>query len=445
MAQQTSALQQYVSNYGSRLQSLLNSGAVTDTTSVLGRPSTPQPPPPASSQLSTPIPQQQEIPEQHRSMLEEQQEGGTSVRSAYKSMSDEDQKKQAADLEDALSRGGTNIDQAYDELVKQMGTRPDEDLSKEEKAMLIIEFGLNLMANSSSRAYGDDLGGALGATGLNTMDSYQRTKGARARNYDRQRSALEAGRVKDKAAMSEFAAKEEIKEDAKLPEEFAPVKPDRDNIITEDGSYFSVTDGVPAPLVGPDGNVLKAPAKDVVGSDATRPTAYQTQLESFMQANGYDWEGNPVQPGLEPLEGPDLLKLRQRAIAAARDAGGEFLSDTEIRREAERLVDAHIRNVIDFQYRDFTPQQMEAEREKLVEQRVRRMKMERDGPPERGPAKGPQSRGSIRSGVVSSSQQSALEEAGSPPVEALVAGKARKIRGYEGRWTLVDGKPVRVD
>lgn len=433
-----SNLDRYVSNYGQRLQSLLQPTPVTDTSSVLGRPATQ-----AQAAQVDPVARAPgaPAPASPASMLETPQEKPTSVRDLYKTQGDAEQQKQAADLEDALKRGGSSIDKAYDELVKQMGTRPDEGLTKEDKAMLLIEFGLNLMANSSGDAYGEDLGGAIGATGLNSMDSYQRTKGARTRDWDARRSALEQGRVKDKLNQSMLATKEEVQADAALPREFANQRPDRDQFAGGDGYMYETVDGKARRMVDENGKPIRAAQKDVTGSGGSEKVfEFDHRRKAYMESRGYDWEGNPLQGDLPKLSGSQLRKLRREATEFAGDTKNASMSDEEITQQAIRSVEDQMRFSQDL-YRDYTPAQYEAERKRLVAERIKEIKAGRTDAEDGGSAlevpEAPEVPPYLRNPAFKGDK--------TPPASALVAGKARRIKGFEGRWTLVNGKPTRVD
>lgn len=106
------------------------------------------------------------------------------------------QNKQLDDLE---SRVGS-IDKAYLAMAQQLGQRPSTKLSRKEKGMLIMEFGLQLMAQSAGSAHGGDVGGAVGEAGLNTMKSYRNQKAGKqqqAGQWDADQINLRAARNKE--------------------------------------------------------------------------------------------------------------------------------------------------------------------------------------------------------------------------------------------------------
>lgn len=440
---QGSALQQYTQQYGERLRSMLapaapvSPNAVIDTSPVLGRPGGPQPPPPATPRGAAPMGSalEAQAPPPAPEMMEEEPPAkkGTSVRDLFGGMPKEEQVKQADELEEILSRGGKTIDSAYDELIKQMGTRPDEKLSREEKSMLMIEFGLNLMANSSGNAYGQDLAGAAGAAGLSTLGSYRATKGARARKYDENRSALEVGRAKDKLDLSKTAATEQIKRDL-APGQKPEIFPGGD------GFLYQNINGKTSKLLDEAGNPVKATKKDLEGSDgaaAPKPTEFERRYQMYIDVHGKD-------PNGQPLSGEPAEKVKKKALEFAADQKNSTLSDAEIRSVATKAVDDHLRYFADL-FRDYSPSQLEEYRTKLVEERVKEMKAGLDADQGIEPPPPPPRRTSMFEMPGTGNISPLLPKKTTPPVEALVAGKARRIKGYEGRWTLVNGKPTRVD
>jgi hypothetical protein len=119
-----------------------------------------------------------------------------------------EQKQHVDSFEQSLARGNQTIDSAFDDMVKQLGTRPSGKLTREDKGMLLMEFGLSLMANSRP---GVTFGESVGAAGLQTMGRHQeRTRGEQ-KKYDSQLAAIEGARAKSKSALAEKGAVEHIK------------------------------------------------------------------------------------------------------------------------------------------------------------------------------------------------------------------------------------------
>lgn len=434
-----SQLEEYTRNYGSRLQSLLVPGAsaVTDTSSVLGRPRTqPQPAPQSAMQpagvqpsgaVTSPVPDS--------ALQDPQQQKGSGVKDVFAEMTPEQQDKQLKALKAALERGNSSIDKAYDELEKQMGTRPEEGLTEKDKGLLLMEFGLNLMANSNKGP-----GEAAGAAGLNYMDSAQRASTARRRGYDARRSSLEDSRAKDKLDLATDAAKAEVKSALAPEKEFAPKVP---HVFAGGDGFMYQTDeyGNTSKMKDESGNPIKATEKDVKGAGSEKSFEFDHRYNRYLEIHGKDPSGNP-------LTGAALEKVKKRALEFAADQKNATLSEAEIRTVATRAVDDHMRYFADT-FRDYKPAELEKYRKDLVEQRVKEMRngMNEDAefaPPP--PAAGGSALGPLRSpSSALEGGSSILNRLRTPPAEALVAGKARKIKGFDGRWTLVNGKPTRVD
>lgn len=86
---------------------------------------------------------------------------------------------------DKLEKTGVDVDAAYDKMQQELGQKPSKDLDRNDKAMLIMEFGLSLMKNSSGAAYGGDIGGAAGEAGLQTLSSYRNMKAGKEADQQR--------------------------------------------------------------------------------------------------------------------------------------------------------------------------------------------------------------------------------------------------------------------
>lgn len=97
----------------------------------------------------------------------------TSFRDLWHGMGHQDQTKYL----DQLEKQGVDIDASYKRMSAELGQKPSADLTRNDKGMLLMEFGLSLMANSSGGAYGKDVGGAAGAAGQQTLQMYQQMHG----------------------------------------------------------------------------------------------------------------------------------------------------------------------------------------------------------------------------------------------------------------------------
>src|SRR5256885_5592934 len=141
------------------------------------------------------------------------QQQGQSFRDVWNSQ-DKDTRQQYLDkLQNHLKAANESIDSAYNTMMKQLGGRPDTSLSKQEKGMLLMEFGMRMMEHSSGRAgYGRDTGAAAGAAGVETLGSMrglQQQKLGRQEYYDKLQQQLTIARGKEHAQLAARSALEE--------------------------------------------------------------------------------------------------------------------------------------------------------------------------------------------------------------------------------------------
>lgn len=81
-------------------------------------------------------------------------------------------KKEAEHVTKQLEQSGVNVDDKYNEVQQKAGLPKEPKLSRHEKGMRIMEFGLRLMAASRD----NDLGTAIGIAGGGLMDSIRARK-----------------------------------------------------------------------------------------------------------------------------------------------------------------------------------------------------------------------------------------------------------------------------
>jgi hypothetical protein len=364
-----SALSQYMQGYGTRLASLLQrpsvgyplqeQGRVQPQQSVLMRPQrTAQViEPPVGPEPIKPI-------EQHERVIKESsQKEGVTFRDVFKEAPAQVRQAEVGKLEQTLAEAGVTIDEAYDNMMAQLGTRPTDKLSREEKAMLLMEFGLNLMANSSGQAYGGDIGGAIGAAGITTLRSYRDMKAAKQadiRAYDRSALEIEAGRAKAKGALADSAI------DAIAKEREAGIKGE---ITTKDGKmYLYRSDGSLMLMRDPEtGEPLKADQR----ADMSGPK-FETEYRynQFMAVYGVDPKTG------KPLTGAQLNRVKKQALEFASERGRQ----EDPVRDAERSADDFIRANADL-FRDMTPEQVNAYRNRIADERRARFSAGRDRRP----------------------------------------------------------------
>jgi hypothetical protein len=254
-------------------------------------------------------------------------------------------------LEEALKKGNETIDSAYDQLVKQLGTRPEKrkKLTRDEKGMLLMEFGLNVLANNKKGFAG------IGAAGAQSLKSYQQTAMGPRQDYDATLGAIEGARAKDKTKLATESALAGIKarEPAagKLPGRFTG----------DDGNvYFYDQDGKVQPALDDAGKPIKAAQVDRLGAGGK-------EFESDSKYNRYlEIYGKDPRTG-EPLSGLALQKVKQDALDFSNDRG-RTLDELDLDLEAAKSADDFIRSQADL-FRDMTPDQVNEYRNKLVKER----------------------------------------------------------------------------
>jgi|GEM_PF-5035246 len=248
-----SLMTEYISNYGQRLQSLLQNP--TDPTPVtqtglagaqpVGQPATT----PGTNSLlaAAPAPQQQPRQSQLAAQIEDPDAGAGPGAEGQYTLADlrrdapkEEWDKAVKELEQGLKAGGLTIDDAYDEMIQKLGTRPSGKLSREDKALLLMEFGLSLMANSRP---GVTFGEALGASGLQTLGRYQEMTRGRQKAYDEKLEAIEAQRMKSKSELAKQMALEQGRSISAMQEEELRRGRVAGTITGEGGDVYTYTAG----------------------------------------------------------------------------------------------------------------------------------------------------------------------------------------------------------
>lgn len=373
---QGSALDDYMAQYGDRLQSLLDGSAIRMNPAAVGAPGSATPPgqPPAGARaFAAPDgPQAQPARPAQPGAAPPGAAGaaGQSFRDKWKESSPEEQKKSTDDLEQSLKQGNQTIDSAYDDLVKQLGQRPgnDSDLTREEKGMFLMEFGLSLMANSSGKAYGDDLGGAIGASGLEAVQGQRKRRQGERDSYDRDRLAIESNRAGAKSRLAEQSALESRAESRDQR------RTDRENsqlagVVTgaDDMAYGYTRGGGISKLEQPSGQGVKVKPKPIgAGGAGGRGFESDRRFNMYMDIYGKDGGG-------KPLEGQALEEVRKRALAFSADPKAATLSDAEARTMAERSADAFQKSNW-AQFRDMKPDEIKKWRDKAAEENYQRLK-----------------------------------------------------------------------
>lgn len=460
---QASPLDQYMSTYGDRLRSMLASdpyggsavdpgmaaaGQVSDLGPDLYQPRMLAPPQSAMAarggQGGSAAPQGGKAP---RSALEGAQDGqeapaaesgegqdGVTFRKMWDAQTKATREKYLDQLQDHLKQTNESIDSAYKTMMQQLGGRPDKSLSKDQKGMLLMEFGMRMMAHSAPQ-YGktNTLGGALGEAGTETLQS---AKGmiagnvAQQQRYDQMRQQLTIAQGKEKAQLAARSALEEGRDvraygqqNAMLErtalqqqgagerntariegqsERTATTEAGKDRrarlaagqvkrtVTGDDGSIYGVTGTGALVQLEKDGKSIKANPGG--GPGGGKLTAAQANYNLYMSTYGTDKNG-------KPLEGDDLKAAQGEALKYAANPRTYQLSDPQMRQMAEKSADSFIR-ANPTSWMGMSPDEVQSKRAEYAEQEYTRLK--RGGPANLSPPPGP---------------RSALENAGKTPTQ----------------------------
>lgn len=374
-----SILEDYARNYGSKLASALNGGMQSlqpqppQTGPISQEPGGEGPfvgegPPesgyePGSAdpdpirRISTgggsPLAGGQEEQEEGSALGETPTQGGVTFRDTFKKAPASVQNQQLTKLEKALAQGNQTIDSAYDDLVKQLGAPPDRNrkLGRKEKGMLLMEFGLSMLANSRK-----GLATAAGQAGGETLGTYAQMKNAPADQYAANRSAIEASRAKDKTALARASALEGMKSPSagSLPGKF----------VGDDGYvYFYDQNGQVQQAKDQNGKAIKGQA-GANGSD--RGFESDAKYKKYMEIYGVDPNTG------QPLTGLALQRAKQDALEFANDRGAS-VDDVDLDLQSEKSADDFIRSNNDL-FRDMTPDQVNEKRNQIADERRRRLR-----------------------------------------------------------------------
>ena len=303
---------------------------------------------------------------------------GLSFRDLFKGQPKDVRDRYVQQLQDHLKQADQTINSAYADMMEKMGGRPDKSLSKEQKGMLLMEFGMRMMEHSRGQ-YGqtNELGGAIGQAGTETLQS---AKGMMAANtasqqrYDQMqeqlaiaqgkeraqlasRSALETGRdlrafgqqdsllartqmqqtgaSERTAARNEAAADRtattEAGKDRRAAQSAGQVKR---TVTGDDGSIYGVTGNGSLVRLGKDGKAIKA--NPAGGPGGGKLTAAQANYNLYMSTYGKDQNG-------QPLTGQDLQAAQGEALKYAANPRTYQLSDAQAQQMAAKSADSFVR------------------------------------------------------------------------------------------------------
>lgn len=283
-------------------------------------------------------------------------EGGYSFRKMWKDAPAAAKAKEVDKLEQSLKRGNQTIDQAYDDLEKQLGTQPEKKrkLSREEKGMLLMEFGLNVLANNKKGL------GAIGEAGGKALKGYRELSEGPYEDYQRTKGAVAGARAQSKVKLAEASALESIKQ----PKEMAGKLPGK--FVGDDGYvYFYDEDGKAKKALDEQGKPIKGQASEGGGS-AGRSFESDSKYNRYMEIYGVDPRTG------EPLTGLALQQVKQDALDFANDRGNS-IDDLDLDIQAERSADDYMKTN-SMLYERMTASQLETERNRIADARRKRLK-----------------------------------------------------------------------
>jgi hypothetical protein len=440
--QPQSGLQRYMADYGARLQQ-----AISGNVDTMGTPSVPaandlgpdlyqsnvrltqdQPPPQSALDDSQPPQPGQPPPQQGQggsaapqSALAGDQEKQTSFQDVWKQQSAAQRQQFIDKLQKHLDATNETIDSAYGTMMKQLGQRPKADLSKQDKGMLLMEFGLRMLSHSA----GENTAQAVGNAGTETMDSYKQLRQGRQANqqkYDQMqqqltqahdrdkvnlmsRSALEEGRDLRAAQASDASitrvgmqqsgldARKEAGDEASMDRTvkrgsdamertvYSQTHADarsaarlsanagrtKGTIAGADGYvYIIADDGSVNRAKDQDGNAIKA-APGASGIGGGKKSAQQQAFELYMDVNGKGPDG-------QPLQGAELQKAQKEALNfSANPKSSASMGDAQQRQIAEKSGDSYIR-ANPTSWLGMSPEEIAGKRADYVEKTYQRIK-----------------------------------------------------------------------
>ena len=303
---------------------------------------------------------------------------GLSFRDLFKQQSQATRDKYVQQLQDHLKQANQTIDSAYQDMMEKMGGRPDKDLSKQQKGMLLMEFGMRMMEHSRGQ-YGQTnaVGGAIGQAGTETLQSAKGMIASNTQNQQRydqmqeqlaiaqgkeksqlaSRSALESGRdirafgqqdsllartqmqqqgadtrnTERVTATNERAANAEQGKNDRAAAAAGQVKR---TVTGDDGSIYGVTGNGSLVQLGKNGTPIKASATG--GPGGGKLTAAQANYNLYVSTYGKDQDG-------KPLTGQDLQAVQSEALKYAANPRTYQLSDAQAKQMAEKSADSFIR------------------------------------------------------------------------------------------------------
>jgi hypothetical protein len=225
--------------------------------------------------------------------------------------------EQKREINKAMQSKGIDVAKAFDEWSEKLGKQVEfkTPLSKEDKGLFLLEFGLRMMTASATK------GGleAAGIAGMGTLQSYQEDQGARRKN------ALAQQELNQKGA-SQMVGLE--LQNAQLEQQRAPRGSD---VLADDQgfAFFVGPDGAPQFLTDDQGNKVKLDPNMRGRRGGGQPSVFQQKMDSFLSfKSGGDPSKITPEMQMDALayagSGMTQAQLRQEAVFRADAARQRF-------------------------------------------------------------------------------------------------------------------------
>lgn len=258
-----------------------------------------------------------------------------------------------------LEKQGVDLDEGYREIMEILGERPNTRTSRREKGLLIMEFGLHLMANSAASRHGGDLGGAIGDSGINAIESYRRMK---------QEKKGEQRAWDDKAeglGMDQLRRQQALEDEQRADERGALVDVRRD-AARRDSAYERLTRRMPDgalhtfavnPYTGDEVDLGEVAEETVRGrgGSGSGPSVYEQRRTNMIAAltTMAERTGPLTDEALDFIEAEATMivqgqrneaQVRQRALqAAARELEQDLTLSRQLQRQGPQAREEHLR------------------------------------------------------------------------------------------------------
>lgn len=318
--------------------------------------------------------------------------GGTSFRDIWNAQDKTTRQQYLDKLQDHLKAANESIDGAYNTMMQQLGGRPDTSLSKSEKGMLLMEFGMRMMEHSSGRAgFGRDTGAAMGAAGVETLQSargLQAQKLGRQQYYDKLQQQLEIARGREKSQLAARSALETGRDirawgqqDTQLAsramqqagaesreqsrEAAAAHRADLNQkgivrtFVNDDGEEVGIKKSGETMILG------KAAPGAGMGGKGGKGFASEANYRMYMDTYGHDENG--------PLTGSALDQAKKDALTYASNPHAFTLTDAQKRQMAEKSADNYIRSN-QLSFAGMNDDEIAAKRTQFAEETFNRLK-----------------------------------------------------------------------